>query len=107
MKLGLLTGSMMALLLGACSADLNLNNFTFKPENVLNPSGWTTVSVPLMDDPDLLSAEGKCSAAGSEQEVHLGIALHMTECEVVRLAGAAEKSEFASDSAGQRLLVLT
>jgi hypothetical protein len=39
--------------------------------------------------------------------VPLGIALHMTECEVVRLAGPVEKFEFGADSRGQRLLVLT
>jgi hypothetical protein len=84
---------MLALLLGACSADLSLNSVTFKPETVFNPSGWTTLSVPLKNDPDLLSAEGQCSAAGSDQKaVPLGIALHMTECEVVRLAGPVENS---------------
>jgi hypothetical protein len=108
MTVSFVRAGMLALFLGACSADLNLNNVTFKPENVLNPSAWTTFSVPLKKDPDLLSAEGKCSAAGPDQEaVHLGIALHMTECEVVRLAGPAEKLEFGSDSRSQRLLVLT
>jgi hypothetical protein len=108
MTVRFLTGAMLALLLGACSADLNLNNVTFKPENVLNPSGWTTFSVPLKNGPDLLSAEGQCSAAGSGQEaVPLGIALQMTECEVVRLAGPVEKFEIGSDSRSQRLLVLT
>ena len=103
-----LTGGMLALLLVACSADLSLNNVTLKPETVLNPSGWATFSVPLKNDPDLLNAEGQCSAPGSDQKaVPLGIALHMTECEVVRLAGPVEKFEFGSDSRGQRLLVLT
>jgi hypothetical protein len=104
----LLKGGMLALLLGACSADLSLNSVTFKPETVFNPSGWTTLSVPLKNDPDLLNAEGQCSAAGSDQKaVPLGIALHMTECEVVRLAGPVEKFEFGSDGRGQRLLLLT
>jgi hypothetical protein len=108
MTVRLLTGGMLALLLGACSADLSLNSVTFKPETVFNPSGWTTFSVPLKNNPDLLNAEGQCSAAGSDQKaVPLGIALHMTECDVVRLAGPVEKFEFGSDSRGQRLLVLT
>jgi hypothetical protein len=108
MKPRLLTGSMLALLLGACSADLSLNTVTLKPETVFNPSGWTTLSVPLKNDPDLLTPEGQCSAAGSDQKaVPLGIALQMTECEVVRLAGPVEEFEFGSDSRGQRQLVLT
>jgi hypothetical protein len=99
---------MLALLLGACSADLSVNSVTLKPETVLNPSGWTTISVPLKNNPNLLTAEGQCSAAGSDQEpVPLGIALHMTECQVVRLAGPVEKFELGSDSRDQRLLVLT
>jgi hypothetical protein len=99
----LLTGGVLALLLGACSADLSLNSVTFKPETVFNPSGWTTLSVPLKNDPDLLNAEGQCSAAGSDQKaVPLGIALHMTECEVVRLAGPVEKFEFGSDRRDRR-----
>ena len=98
---------MLAFSLGACSADLSLNSVTFKPETVFSPSGWTTLSVPLKNDPDLLNAEGQCSSAGSDQAaVPLGIALHMTECEVVRLAGPVEKFEFGSDSRA-RLLVLT
>jgi hypothetical protein len=98
---------MLALLLGACSADLNLSNVTFKPETMLNPSGWMTFSSRL-NDPDLLNAEGQCSVAGSDQEAVRtgGISLHMTECEVVRRAGPVEKFEFGSDSRG-RLLVLT
>jgi hypothetical protein len=103
-----LTGGLLALLLSACSADLSLNNVTFKPETVLNPAGWMTFSVPLKNDPHLLNSEGQCSAAGSDQErVPLGIALQMTECELVRLAGPVEKFEFGSDSRGQRLVVLT
>src|SRR4029079_184688 len=108
MTVRLVRGRMVALLLGACSADLSLNTVTLKPETVFNPSGWTTLSVPLKNDPDLLTPEGQCSAAGSDQgAVPLGIALHMTECEVVRLAGPVEKFEFGSDSRDQRLLVLT
>jgi hypothetical protein len=63
---------------------------------------------PAEEHPNLLTAEGQCSAAGSDQEpVPLGIALHMTECQVVRLAGPVEKFELGSDSRDQRLLVLT
>jgi hypothetical protein len=108
MKARLLTGGLLALLLGACSADLSLNNVTFKPETVLNPSGWGTFS-GRKSDPDLLNPEGQCSATASDQEAVPtgGIALHMTECEVVRRAGPVEKFEFGSGSRGDRLLVLT
>jgi hypothetical protein len=108
MKVRLLTGGLLALLLGACSADLSLNNVTFKPETALNQSGWSAFS-GKKSDPDLLSSEGQCSAPASDQQTVSsgGIALHMTECEVVRRAGPVEKFEFGSESRGQRLLVLT
>jgi hypothetical protein len=106
MKVRLLTGGVLAVLLGACSADLSLNNVTFKPETVLNPSGWGTSG--RKNDPDLLNPEGQCAAA-SEKEAALSgnISLHMTECEVVRRAGPVEKFEFGTGSRGDRLLVLT
>jgi hypothetical protein len=61
MTVSFVTGGMLALFLGACSADLNLNNVTFKPEKVLNPSAWTTFSVPLKNDPDLLVRKGSAA----------------------------------------------
>ena len=107
MKVGLLTAGLLALLLGACSADLSLNNVTFKPETVLNPSGWGTFS-GRKTDPDLLNPEGQCSAASDQETTPSGgISLHMTECEVVRRAGPVEKFEFGTSSRGDRLLVLT
>jgi hypothetical protein len=93
---------------GVPSEGASGKRYRCKPETVLNPLGWATFSVPLKNNPDLLNAEGQCGAAGSDQEtVPLGIALHMTECEGVRLSGLVEKFEFGSDDRGQRMLVLT
>ena len=108
-KASLLVGIVLAVSLGACSADLSLNNVTFKPETALNQPGWNVFSSKKNAAADLLNADGQCSAAASEQAGAGtgGIALHMTECEVVRRAGPVEKFEFGQDNRAERSLVLT
>jgi hypothetical protein len=109
MKLKPIVAGLLLVVLGACSADLSLNNVTFKPETMLGQPGWTNFSGSKGAlAGDLLTAEGQCST-GSEQGSPPpgGIALHMTECEVVRRAGPVEKFEFGTDSRGERLLILT
>ena len=112
----LLVGSVLAASLGACSADLSLNNVTFKPETALNQPGWNVFSGKKDAAADLLNADGQCSAAASEQAGAAtgGISLHMTEwecfarrrCEVSR-AGPVEKFEFGQNNRAERSLVLT
>jgi hypothetical protein len=108
-KASLLVGSVLAVSLGACSADLSLNNVTFKPETALNQPGWNVFSGKKNAAADLLNADGQCGAAASEQAGAGtgGISLHMTECEVVRRAGPVEKFEFGQDNRAERSLVLT
>ena len=68
---------------------------------------------------DLVSAEGQCAMTGAEAApgaspegatqplVSGGIALQMTECDVVRRAGAPEQLEVGVDQLGQRSVVIT
>jgi hypothetical protein len=64
---------------------------------------------------DLVNAAGQCAEgeqAGSDSTatgalVAGGIALQMTECDVVRRAGAVDKIDFGSDDRGERLVTLT
>jgi len=107
MKLKVLFAGLSVALLGACSADLSLNNVTFKPETMLGGQpAWMTGNQSGLSA-DLLSADGQCRAASEQgQATAGGIALHMSECEVVRRAGPVEKFEFGSSGA-DRLLVLT
>jgi hypothetical protein len=132
-RISLCTAAFIALafMLGACSADLSLNNLTLapKPEPLpRKPDGsaqaWGKAS---FDRPvtaaDLVGPEGQCSAAGPEQApgepgaaagqappappILGGISLRMTECDVVRRAGAVEKIELGANERGERSLVLT
>jgi hypothetical protein len=100
-------------IVGACSADLSLNNVTLasKPETMLSQSGWRPFSANQggLSAADLITPEGQCGAASAEQAASAvgGIALQMSECEVVRRAGPVERFDVATDSRGDRLVVLT
>lgn len=119
----------LALAVGACSSDLSLNNLTLapKPETLLRKPDWATFSAGKNDfllrpitPADLVSAEGQCAAApgqaagfadpataGSAPPATGGIALQMTECDVVRRAGAVEQIDLSVDDRGDRTVVLT
>ena len=109
--------------LAACSSNLSLNNLTLvpKPETLLRKPDWATFSggkdgfaLRPVTAADLVNAAGQCAegeqagdstAAGAL--VAGGIALQMTECDVVRRAGAVDKIDFASDNRGERIVTLT
>ncbi len=65
---------------------------------------------------DLVGSEGQCANTAPEQAAAKsaaaagllgGIALQMTECDVVRRAGPVEKIELGANERGERSLVLT
>ena len=110
----------------ACSSDLSLNNVTLvpKPETLLRKPDWATFSGGKNDftlrpvtAADLVNAAGQCAGeaeqAGNDATtagaapVTGGIALQMTECDVVRRAGPVEKIDFGSDDRGERVVTLT
>ena len=112
--------------LAACSSDLGLNNLTLvpKPETLLRKPDWATFSgskneftLRPITAADLVNAAGQCAGEGEQAgsdpttggaaPVAGGIALQMTECDVVRRAGAADKIDFASDERGERIVTLT
>lgn len=122
--------AVLAVMLGACSSDLSLNNVTLvpKPETMLRKPDWATFSggksnfeLRPITAADLVGPDGQC-AAGPEQgfvesaaagaapaaaPVTGGIALQMTECDVVRRAGPVEKVDFGVNDRGERAVVLT
>jgi len=93
----------LAAILAACSRELSVNNLT------LTPTPVTTA--------DLVSSQGQCSVpplapaqsavAGQAQAVPGGIALEMSECEVVHRTGPVEKMELGTTGRGERSLALT
>jgi len=115
----------LACAMAACSSDLGLNGVTLvpKPETLLRKPDWTTFSGGRNDfelrpvtAADLVGAEGQCNSRGGEAAadstatgaaVAGGIALQMTECDVVRRAGPVEKIDIGSDERGERAVTLT
>jgi hypothetical protein len=121
----------LAAAVGACSSDLSLNNVTLapKPETLMRKPDWTTFSggknefdLRPITPADLVNAEGQCAGAVTDQAatgfadsktagaalpVTGGIALQMTECDVVRRAGQAEKVDFGVNDRGERTVTLT
>lgn len=123
-----MTVAALALAVAGCSSDLSLNNLTLvpKPETIMRKPDWAAISPGKTDfslrpvtPADLVNADGVCAAA-TEQAAGFadsssagsgpgagGIALQMTECDVVRRAGAVEKIDVSADDRGERAVVLT
>ena len=111
----------LAPLIEACSSDYAIN----LPRGALGGPARFSFSghkeqftLPPAGPEDLLDADGQCAAAvpvptseaaaGSAEpgSAQSGIALQMTECDVVRRAGPPERVEFGTGNAGERSVVL-
>jgi hypothetical protein len=116
--------------IGACSADIGLNNVTFTstPEPSRSKPDWATFSGSKSEftlrpvaQSDLVGPEGQCAggpgqvaaAPGepvlppSTPTVQGGIALQMTECDVVKRAGATDRVDIAANERGERAVTMT
>jgi hypothetical protein len=130
-SLGLVVLGALAVTLGACSADLSLNNLTLAPKAESIPrkpdgtaQAWAKTNFDrAITAADLVRPDGQCAPGGPEfaatapattgtQEQPAspmlgGISLRMTECEVVRRAGQVDKVDLAANDRGERSVVLT
>jgi len=124
----------LAAAVGGCSSDLSLNNVSLvpKPETMLRKPDWATFSGGKNDfelrpitPADLLTSDGQCgampgqagqasgfadsNAPGSAPQAAPsgGVALQMTECDVVRRAGPVEKIDIGTNERGDRTVTLT
>jgi hypothetical protein len=113
----------LAVILAACSRDLSVNNLTLtpKPDGLPKKSDWSQAwgrsSSGTVTTADLVSSRGQCplpplapsqsAMAGQAQAELGGIALEMSECEVVHRTGPVEKMEVGTTGRGERSLVLT
>lgn len=106
-------------LLAACSTNMSLTNVTLPtPENVLRKPDWASYSGGKNDfelrpitGADLVGPDGQCAEPargfGDQAAPAGGISLQMTECEVVKRAGAVDKADFGVNERGERAVVLT
>jgi hypothetical protein len=120
----------LASVAAACSTD-SFSNVNLIPRADFARADWLSFSGnkeeftlrPVRPE-DLVGPQGQCAGAGPEPglasagapteplvpgpaSIQGGIALQMTECDVVRRAGAPEAIEFGSNERGERTLVLT
>ena len=120
------TGAALALFVGACSSDsVGSVNVVPKPSDIVRPD-WLSFSGHKEEfslrppgPEDLVGPEGQCAglapdpAADQTGEAPVqalvsgGIALQMTECDVVRRAGTPERVELGTNDRGERAAVLT
>ncbi|MEA2938438.1 MAG: hypothetical protein QOC56_1942 [Alphaproteobacteria bacterium] len=116
----------LAPVVGACSSDPGASTINIVPSasQLMRPD-WTsfsggkeefTLRPPTRED--LVGPQGECSVAAANPAVDAnsdpagtsltqGIALQMTECEVVRRAGAPDNVELGANERGERSVVLT
>lgn len=81
----------------------NFGNLT-KFESLSVSSGAPTGERRPVTQADLVGPQGQCAGAGTAQG---GIALEMTECDVVQRAGPPENVEVGSNERGERAVTLT
>ena len=120
----------LAVALAACTSDVSLDDFNLsrKLSNIATSATSTTLSFQGGRDfterpitqADLVGPQGQCAGAGIDPSAtgadgqpnaapviaQSGIALQMTECEVVQRAGGPDGIEFGNNT-GERNVVLT
>ncbi len=111
MPLRLIGVAVFAPLIAACSSDLG--NVKILPklgafESLSVSSGAQVAALRPVTADDLVGPQGQCAGAGQDAAATRGgIALQMTECEVVGRAGAPENVELGTTDQGERAVTLT
>jgi hypothetical protein len=97
---------------------VNLVPSVARPDWLTYSGGKNEFALRPVTAADLVSADGQCAAAatgsdaadaatGEGQPASGGIALQMTECDVVRRAGPPEQMQIGADERGERSVVIT
>jgi hypothetical protein len=112
MLLRLVAVAVLAPSITACSSDIG-SSFKVLPK-LGSFESLSVASAPVNTDlrpvtpADLVGPQGQCSGAGpGAAPARGGIALQMTECEVVGRAGAPENIELGTTDQGERAVTLT
>ena len=111
MLLRLTAGAVVAAVAAACSADIG--NVKILPkmgsfESLSVGSGVQVAELRPVTAADLVGPQGQCAGSGQDAVVTQGgIALQMTECEVVKRAGPPGNTEVGTTDQGERAVTLT
>jgi hypothetical protein len=112
-----IAGILAAFAVGACAMP-DMDSFRAPDVSIFRPASVAALretSQRPVSAEDLVDAEGRCGGAlasadqntPAEATVAGGIALEMTECEVVRRAGHPERVALGSNERGERTATLT
>src|SRR5580692_11765638 len=99
----------LALSMAACSTDISSFNVLPKLgtfESLSVATAPTNTELRPVTAADLVDPQGQCAGPGAAA-ARGGIALEMTECEVVGRAGAPENIELGTTDRGERAVTLT
>jgi hypothetical protein len=112
MLLRLVAAAVLVPLVAACSTDISSFNVLPKLGNfeslTLGTAGVQTADLGPVTAQDLVGPQGQCAGAGPDGAASKGgIALQMTECEVVRRAGTPDNVELGTSDRGERAVTLT
>jgi hypothetical protein len=107
----------LAATLGACSNDFNASDLdpsrkllTMTRPNWLTFSGHQDeLTLPPVSEADLINQTGQCAnmAPANDGQLQGGVALQMTECEVINRAGTPDNIEFGANERAERMVSLT
>ena len=110
-RLRLVAVAVLVPLVAACSSDIS--NIKILPkagtfESLAVGSAAQTAELRPVTAEDLVGPQGQCAGSGQVSGVTQGgIALEMTECEVVKRAGTPENVELGTTERGERAATLT
>jgi hypothetical protein len=112
MLLRLVAVAVLAAWVAACSSDLSSINILPKMGSFdslsLGNAGVQTTELRPVTAADLVGPQGQCAGTGQDAGATVGgIALEMTECEVVKRAGTPENVELGTTDRGERAVTLT
>jgi hypothetical protein len=102
--------AVLALSVAACSSDIGSFNVLPKLghfESLSLGNAPPTAELRPVTAADFIDPQGQCAGAGQDAAPRGGIALEMTECEVVSRAGAPENIELGTTDRGERSVTLT
>jgi hypothetical protein len=94
----------LALGLGACSADIAMfraDSTWWSSKSDRGPAPLTPAAAPA---DALVGADGGCAGDGAPPR---GVAVGMTECDLVRLAGPTDRIDIRANERGEREAVIT
>jgi hypothetical protein len=108
------SGPVLALCLGACAVPDADSFRSFDASSLFRPMSVTNYKnrmLPPVTPADLVDANGSCAGTGAVGEdvpmIPAAIALEMSECDVVKRAGIAEKVEIGTNESRERTATLT